>query len=150
MTSIPWFHACTSCKANMPLSDKHPLCVWCLGVQHAIEAMGREDFCDLCMAFQPRVRCNGLRRAMGIDIQFLTVEPSAALWAPSPFIQLSQSPSQEIHCAQAPVPKPRSRSPSPQMRRVKRSRQVRDIVYPKNRWPRSLSYCRGSKLLWHR
>ncbi|MGH0134960.1 UNVERIFIED_CONTAM: hypothetical protein FKN15_058006 [Acipenser sinensis] len=54
MTGIPWFHACTSCKANMPLNDKQLLCVRCLGVQHATETMGGEDFCDLCTAFQPR------------------------------------------------------------------------------------------------
>ncbi|MGH0165114.1 UNVERIFIED_CONTAM: hypothetical protein FKN15_057379 [Acipenser sinensis] len=60
MTSIPWFHACTSCKANVHLSDKHPLCVQCLGVQHATEAMDREDFYNLCAAFQPRVPIMGL------------------------------------------------------------------------------------------
>ncbi|MGH0146194.1 UNVERIFIED_CONTAM: hypothetical protein FKN15_007932 [Acipenser sinensis] len=108
MMSMPWFHACTSCKANMPLSDKHPLCMQCLGVQHATEAMGREDFCNFCTAFQPRVRRNRLRRAMGIDIQSPTAKPSAALGAPSPLLQLSQSPFQEIPCDQALVPKPHS------------------------------------------
>ncbi|RXM99183.1 hypothetical protein EOD39_11973 [Acipenser ruthenus] len=39
-----------------------------------------------------------------------------------------QRPSQEIPCAQAPRPKPRCRSSSPQARRVKRSRQARDIM----------------------
>ncbi|MGH0190751.1 UNVERIFIED_CONTAM: hypothetical protein FKN15_050490 [Acipenser sinensis] len=51
MTSIPWFHACTSCKANIPPSDKHAVCVQCLGVQHATEAMAQEDFCDFCATF---------------------------------------------------------------------------------------------------
>ncbi|MGH0142070.1 UNVERIFIED_CONTAM: hypothetical protein FKN15_075482 [Acipenser sinensis] len=99
MTSNPWFHACTSCKANMP----------------------------------PRVRRNRLRRAMGIDIQSPTAEPSKALRAPSLLLQLSQSPSQEISCAQAPVPKPCSCSPSPQMRRVKCSRQASDVIYLKEK-----------------
>ncbi|MGH0178074.1 UNVERIFIED_CONTAM: hypothetical protein FKN15_003954 [Acipenser sinensis] len=79
MTSVP-FHACTSCKANIPPSDKHPLCVRCLGVQHAM---------DLCTVFQPRVCRNRLRRAMGLDAQSPTAEPSAAFGATSPPLQLS-------------------------------------------------------------
>ncbi|MGH0158931.1 UNVERIFIED_CONTAM: hypothetical protein FKN15_037744 [Acipenser sinensis] len=74
----------------MPLSDRHPLCMQRLGVQHAKEAMGREDFCDLCTAFQPRVHRNRLRRAMEIDAQSPTAEPSAALRAPSLLLQLSE------------------------------------------------------------
>ncbi|MGH0149114.1 UNVERIFIED_CONTAM: hypothetical protein FKN15_051105 [Acipenser sinensis] len=114
MMSVP-FHACTSCKANISPSDKHLLFLRCLGVQHTTEAMGREDFCDLCVAFQPRVRRNRLRRAMGLDTQSPTAEPSAALGAPSPLLQLSQSPSQE---------KPVLRL---QVRRVKCSKQARDL-----------------------
>ncbi|MGH0138706.1 UNVERIFIED_CONTAM: hypothetical protein FKN15_067067 [Acipenser sinensis] len=130
MTSILWFHAAHPARRTCH-SMIGSLCVQCLGVQHATEAVGREDFCDLCAAFQPRVHRNRLNRAMGIDAQFPTVEPSAALRAPPPLLQILQSTSQEIPCAQAPVPTPRSCSPSPQMRRVKHSRQTRDIIYLK-------------------
>ncbi|MGH0126722.1 UNVERIFIED_CONTAM: hypothetical protein FKN15_062891 [Acipenser sinensis] len=121
MTSVP-FHACTSCKANIPPSDKHPLCVRCLGVQHAM---------DLCTVFQPRVCHNRLRRAMGLDAQSPTAEPSAAFGATSPPLQLSQSPSQEIPCAQDNLTRSCTHSPSPKLRRLKRSKQARDIIYLK-------------------
>ncbi|MGH0151946.1 UNVERIFIED_CONTAM: hypothetical protein FKN15_033225 [Acipenser sinensis] len=104
------------------------LSVRCLGVQHATEAIGNEDFCNICMAFQSRVHRNRLNRAMEIDILSSMGEPSVALWAQTSLLQLSQSPSQEIPYAQAPALTPRSRSPSPQARRVKRSRQARDMM----------------------
>ncbi|MGH0132963.1 UNVERIFIED_CONTAM: hypothetical protein FKN15_051115 [Acipenser sinensis] len=101
MMSVP-FHACTSCKANISLSDKDPLYMWSVWVQHATEAMGREDFCDLFTAFQPGVYRNSLSRAMGLDTHLP--------W------QSRQQPSQEIPCAQALVMRPRSCPPSPQSR----------------------------------
>ncbi|MGH0123701.1 UNVERIFIED_CONTAM: hypothetical protein FKN15_019404 [Acipenser sinensis] len=36
------FHACTSCRAKIPQEDRHTLCAWCLGVQHATLALERE------------------------------------------------------------------------------------------------------------
>ncbi|MGH0168949.1 UNVERIFIED_CONTAM: hypothetical protein FKN15_055810 [Acipenser sinensis] len=125
MTSLPCFHACTSYKANMLHNDRHSLCLQCLGVQHATEAIGDED---ICKAFQPRVCHNRLNRAMGINVPSPTEEPSAVLRAPPPLLQLSQCPSQEIPCAQAPTSTSRNSSLSPQARRVKRSRQTRDIM----------------------
>ncbi|MGH0131687.1 UNVERIFIED_CONTAM: hypothetical protein FKN15_032762 [Acipenser sinensis] len=84
---------------------------------------------------------------MGLDTESPMAEPSAALRAPPLLLQLSQSPSQEIPCAQAPVPRPPSRSPSPQARRVKWLKEARDIIYLKEPMRRSLSFCLGSKFL---
>ncbi|MGH0165627.1 UNVERIFIED_CONTAM: hypothetical protein FKN15_074356 [Acipenser sinensis] len=56
-------------------------------------------------------------------------KPSVALGAPVPPLhQLSQRPLQSIPCAQAQLPTPRSHSPPLQVKRVKRSRQERDIM----------------------
>ncbi|MGH0160264.1 UNVERIFIED_CONTAM: hypothetical protein FKN15_058952 [Acipenser sinensis] len=42
MLSKTGFHACTSCRANIPQEDKHTHCAWCLGIQHATLALERE------------------------------------------------------------------------------------------------------------
>ncbi|MGH0121674.1 UNVERIFIED_CONTAM: hypothetical protein FKN15_064343 [Acipenser sinensis] len=67
---------------------------------------------------------------MGTEYSSPLTEPSETLGAPvPPLLQLSQSPSQGIPCAQAQPPPSRSHSPSPHMaKRVKCSRQARDIM----------------------
>ncbi|MGH0157099.1 UNVERIFIED_CONTAM: hypothetical protein FKN15_038354 [Acipenser sinensis] len=43
-SSMAKFHACVSCKAKLPLENKHLLCVRCLGMQNASSAHGDETF----------------------------------------------------------------------------------------------------------
>ncbi|MBN3283212.1 FCRL5 protein, partial [Polyodon spathula] len=59
--------------------------------------MGREDFYDLCAALQPKICHCRLNRAISSS--------------PPPLLQLSQSPSQEIHCAKAPALRPAALPP---------------------------------------
>ncbi|MGH0123302.1 UNVERIFIED_CONTAM: hypothetical protein FKN15_056957 [Acipenser sinensis] len=116
---------CMACKAKVPHEDKHTLCAWCLGVQHATLALEREVACSICAAFQPWVRENRLERATRASSTSSVASPSAAVSAPEPLLhELSQDPLLDISDAQAH----RSRSPSPQARRVKHSKQVRDIM----------------------
>ncbi|MGH0153925.1 UNVERIFIED_CONTAM: hypothetical protein FKN15_068763 [Acipenser sinensis] len=66
-----------------------------------------------------------LERATKVSSTSSVAGPSAALGAPEPLLHdLSQHPLLDIPDAQAP----RSCAPSPQARRVKRSRQARDIM----------------------
>ncbi|MGH0147359.1 UNVERIFIED_CONTAM: hypothetical protein FKN15_010687 [Acipenser sinensis] len=102
MTRIPWFHTCTSFKVNMPLSDKHPLCVRCLGVQHAAEVTYR----------------HGDRRS--VSHSRAVSSPRGPIPAPPGLTEpLAGDPLLSGSCAKT------------QARRVKRSRQAKDIIYLK-------------------
>ncbi|XP_058885870.1 uncharacterized protein LOC131737915 [Acipenser ruthenus] len=125
MSSKTGFHACTSCRANIPQEDRHTLCARCLGVQHATLALEREVACSICVAFQPRVKENRLEWATRVSSASSVAGPLVALGAPEPLLhELSQDPLLDIPGAQAS----HSHSPSPQTRRVKRSKQARDIM----------------------
>ncbi|MGH0133089.1 UNVERIFIED_CONTAM: hypothetical protein FKN15_046010 [Acipenser sinensis] len=63
MSGKTGFHACTSCRAKIPQEDRHTLCALCLGVQHAILTLQREVACNICAAFQPRVK----EREIGVN-----------------------------------------------------------------------------------
>ncbi|MGH0120527.1 UNVERIFIED_CONTAM: hypothetical protein FKN15_016373 [Acipenser sinensis] len=122
------FHTCSACNTNIPQEDKHSFCVRCLGVQHATSALEKEVACNTCEAFQPRVKEARLGRATRVSSTSSMIGPSAALGTPEPLLpDLSQDPLLDIPNAQAAC----SRSPSPQARRVKRSKQARDIMYLK-------------------
>ncbi|MGH0142140.1 UNVERIFIED_CONTAM: hypothetical protein FKN15_001396 [Acipenser sinensis] len=74
---------------------------------------------------KPRVKDNRLERATRVSSAPSVAGPSVALGAPEPLLhELSQDPLLDIPGAQAS----RSHSPSPQVRRVKRSKQARDIM----------------------
>ncbi|MGH0172539.1 UNVERIFIED_CONTAM: hypothetical protein FKN15_063033 [Acipenser sinensis] len=125
MSGKSGIYPCTACNANIPQEDKHTLCVWCLGVQHAILALERDVACNICEAFQPRVKEARLERAKRASSTSSMAGPSAALGAPEPLLHdLSQDPLLGILDAQAAC----SRSPSLRARRVKRSKQARDIM----------------------
>ncbi|MGH0191967.1 UNVERIFIED_CONTAM: hypothetical protein FKN15_077225 [Acipenser sinensis] len=97
----------------------------CLGVQHATLALEKDMACSIRAAFQPRVKENRLERATKASSASSVAGPSAALGAPEPLLHdLSHDPVLDIPDAQAS----RSHSPSPQARRVKCSRQARDIM----------------------
>ncbi|MGH0157316.1 UNVERIFIED_CONTAM: hypothetical protein FKN15_033108 [Acipenser sinensis] len=125
MSSKSVFHPCTACNANVPQEDKHTLCVQRLGVQHATLALEREVAFNICEAFQPWVKEARLGRATRASFASSMAGPSAALGAPEPLPHdMSQDPMLDIPNAQAT----RSHSPSPRARRVKRSKQARDIM----------------------
>ncbi|MGH0174489.1 UNVERIFIED_CONTAM: hypothetical protein FKN15_068124 [Acipenser sinensis] len=63
MSGKSGYHPCTACNANILQEDKHSLCVRCLGVQHATSALEKEVACNICEAFQPRVKEARLGRA---------------------------------------------------------------------------------------
>ncbi|MGH0131304.1 UNVERIFIED_CONTAM: hypothetical protein FKN15_037377 [Acipenser sinensis] len=114
-------HPCTACNANIPQEDKHTLCMRCLGVPHATMALQRDVACSVNETFQPRLKEARSERAMSASSVSSTAGPSVALGAPD---DLSQDSLQDIPIAQAA----RSRSPSLQARRVKRSKQAKDIM----------------------
>ncbi|MGH0162913.1 UNVERIFIED_CONTAM: hypothetical protein FKN15_043838 [Acipenser sinensis] len=114
--SLP-FHACTACNANIPQEDEHTLCVRCLGVPHATMALERDVACSGCEAFQPMVKEARLQRAREESTAPYAAGPSAAFGSPDNAFLDSMS---EIPSAQ------RNRSPAP--KRVKRSKQARDII----------------------
>ncbi|MGH0149284.1 UNVERIFIED_CONTAM: hypothetical protein FKN15_018160 [Acipenser sinensis] len=114
-----------ACNTNIPQEDKHTLCVRCLGIQHATLALEREVACNICEAFQPRVKKACLGRATRASSASSLARPSATLGAPEPFLHdLSQDPLLDISDVQAAC----SPSPSPRARRVKCSKQARDIM----------------------
>ncbi|MGH0118372.1 UNVERIFIED_CONTAM: hypothetical protein FKN15_047777 [Acipenser sinensis] len=81
--SMSWFHACTSCRANMPQEDGHTLYAQCLGVQHTTLALGDEAYCDICEAFQPRVS----------ELQALSVHSSCMrIWEDGSRVSLRTNP----------------------------------------------------------
>ncbi|MGH0140777.1 UNVERIFIED_CONTAM: hypothetical protein FKN15_035279 [Acipenser sinensis] len=121
MSGKSGFHPCMACNANIP---QHTLCAWCFGVQHATLALERDVACSICEAFQPRVKEARLERATRASSTSMA-GPSAALGAPEP---LHHDMSQDPLLGISDVHASRSRSPSPQTRRVKRSKQVRDIM----------------------
>ncbi|MGH0186158.1 UNVERIFIED_CONTAM: hypothetical protein FKN15_020411 [Acipenser sinensis] len=125
MSGKSGFHPCTACNANIPQEDKDTLCVRCLGIQHATLALERDVACSICEAFQPRVKEACLGRAMRMSSMSSMAGPSAALGAPELLLRdLSKDPLLDIPDVQAAC----SRSPSPRVRRVKRSKQARDIM----------------------
>ncbi|MGH0172634.1 UNVERIFIED_CONTAM: hypothetical protein FKN15_063722 [Acipenser sinensis] len=69
------FHACTSCRAKIPQEDRHTLCAWFLGIQHATLALEREVACSICVDFQPRVKENRLERATRASSTSLVAGP---------------------------------------------------------------------------
>ena len=49
---------CPACGAAMAFSDRHPCCIGCLGVVHALDACLRPSSCAICAVFGPeRLRC---------------------------------------------------------------------------------------------
>ncbi|MGH0125947.1 UNVERIFIED_CONTAM: hypothetical protein FKN15_025167 [Acipenser sinensis] len=123
MSGKSGFYPCTACNASIPQEDKHTLCARCLGVQHAILALKRDLACSICEAFQSRVKEAHLERATRASSASSMAGLSEALGVPEPLLHdLSLDPLLGILQAA------RSRSPSPQARRVKRSKQARDIM----------------------
>ncbi|MGH0138979.1 UNVERIFIED_CONTAM: hypothetical protein FKN15_025377 [Acipenser sinensis] len=101
------------------------LCARCLGIQHATLALEKDVACSICVAFQPKVKENRLERATKASSASLVAGPPVALGAPKPLLHdLSQDPLLDIPDGKAP----RSHSQSPQSRRVKCSKQLRDIM----------------------
>ncbi|MGH0117271.1 UNVERIFIED_CONTAM: hypothetical protein FKN15_032238 [Acipenser sinensis] len=125
MSGKSGFHPCTACNANIPQEDKHTLCARCLGVRHATLALERNMACSICEAFQPRVKEACLERATRASFTSSMTVSSKVLEDPQPHLHdLFQDPLLGIPDAQAS----HSRSLSPQARRVKRSKQARDIM----------------------
>ncbi|MGH0166138.1 UNVERIFIED_CONTAM: hypothetical protein FKN15_001293 [Acipenser sinensis] len=125
MSGKSGFHRCMACNANILQEDKHTLCALCLGVQYATLALERDVACSICEAFQPRVKEACLERATKASSASSMTGQSVALGAPEPLLHdLSQDPLLGIPDAQAA----RICSPSPQVRRVKCSKQARDIM----------------------
>ncbi|MGH0141847.1 UNVERIFIED_CONTAM: hypothetical protein FKN15_050272 [Acipenser sinensis] len=54
MSGKSGFHPCTACNPNIPQEDKHTLCAWCLGVQHATLALERDVACSIMRLSSPR------------------------------------------------------------------------------------------------
>ncbi|MGH0165694.1 UNVERIFIED_CONTAM: hypothetical protein FKN15_049444 [Acipenser sinensis] len=48
---MPGFYVCVTCKASLPIKDKHGRCSSCLGPDHAKEALANRSFCDFCAPF---------------------------------------------------------------------------------------------------
>ncbi|MGH0185487.1 UNVERIFIED_CONTAM: hypothetical protein FKN15_018122 [Acipenser sinensis] len=177
MSGKSGFHRCTACNANILQEDKHTLCAWCLGVQYATLALERdvacsicEAFqpwvkeacleratnqyatlalerdvaCSICEAFQPRVKEACLERATKASSASSMTGQSVALGAPEPLLHdLSQDPLLGIPDAQAA----RICSPSPQVRRVKCSKQARDIMDIKAQMDQVLEFLAKPRVL---
>ncbi|MGH0142191.1 UNVERIFIED_CONTAM: hypothetical protein FKN15_060292 [Acipenser sinensis] len=143
MANIQKCHACISCGRKLPPEHRHPLCVWCLGMQHASSALGDASFSEIYAAFQPRVLRSTLARFTGAASAAGSIEPSAALGARvSPILQVSQSPSQNIPCTEAPVAQAHSCSSSQKRsaRQARQSKQAQDISDLKDQMAQVLEF----------
>ncbi|MGH0185306.1 UNVERIFIED_CONTAM: hypothetical protein FKN15_017439 [Acipenser sinensis] len=52
---MPWFYPCETCKASLPMENKHGRCSSCLGLEHAEEALVNHSFCKCCAPFFKRM-----------------------------------------------------------------------------------------------
>ncbi|MGH0133083.1 UNVERIFIED_CONTAM: hypothetical protein FKN15_045384 [Acipenser sinensis] len=108
-----------ACNASIPQEDNHTFCVRCLGVPHATMAIERDVACSVYKAFQPRVKEAHLERARKESSASYAAGLSAAFGSPddTPLDSLPDIPSAQ-----------HNRSPSPAAKRVKHSKQARDIM----------------------
>ncbi|MGH0185052.1 UNVERIFIED_CONTAM: hypothetical protein FKN15_016727 [Acipenser sinensis] len=54
---MPGFYPCETCKASLPVEDKHSRCSSCLGPEHAKETLVNCSFCEFCASF---CKCSSL------------------------------------------------------------------------------------------
>ncbi|MGH0160104.1 UNVERIFIED_CONTAM: hypothetical protein FKN15_039127 [Acipenser sinensis] len=114
MSGKSGFHPCTACNANIPQEDKHTLCAQCLGIQHATLALERDVACSICEAFQLLVKEALWRGPQGWALRPLWPDHQRILEDSL----LGIPDGQAVH----------SHSPFLQARRVKLSKQTRDIM----------------------
>ncbi|MGH0116090.1 UNVERIFIED_CONTAM: hypothetical protein FKN15_023123 [Acipenser sinensis] len=60
---MPGFYACDTCKASLPVEDKHGRCSSCLRPEHTKEALVNHSFCEFCAHFSKRTLEKHLSRS---------------------------------------------------------------------------------------
>ncbi|MGH0138995.1 UNVERIFIED_CONTAM: hypothetical protein FKN15_068315 [Acipenser sinensis] len=71
------FHPCTSCRRNLPLQDKHTLCVKCLGIDYASAALADKTLCSIFAGSKEKLLQNRMAQFTGRLAASLG-EPSSA------------------------------------------------------------------------
>ncbi|MGH0156807.1 UNVERIFIED_CONTAM: hypothetical protein FKN15_059229 [Acipenser sinensis] len=149
---MPGFYPCETCRANLPIEDKHDRCSSCLGPEHAKEALGYRSVCGFCAPFSKRTLEKWLSRSFKEHPASLTPAQSSSP-SPSHTEMAASSPHGSVpresgRCTRESSPRRRlpSRSSSSSSKKSRCSRRSADAEQNSGQLftteePFSLNYC---------